>query len=67
LDLNSPLLGKSDGSRVKFDELLWIKKLGQIHSDPIKREWSLCWTLHGEIKWDVKTADHVQQFLKDKR
>lgn len=63
LDLNCCLIGTPHGRGIKFDELLWIKKLGQLHVDARKREWTLCLTLHGEVKWDVATARHIRQFL----
>jgi len=66
LDLNEPLRAViDDEGDIAFPVLAWIAKLAQLHTRPPRIDWTLCLTLHGEILWDERACEFVQDFLAD--
>jgi hypothetical protein len=62
LDLDETLSARKDAGEIRFPVLSWISKLAQIHAVD-RLDWSLCFTLHGEIEWDSQTSVAVCDFL----
>jgi len=64
LDMNTPLKGTVEDGRLLFPALAFARKLATVHGDP-PINWTLCLTLHGEIKWSAAFERRVCKFLSE--
>ncbi len=65
LDLNQPLVARFTGMQLEFPVLRHVQKLGQLHADNPRVNWTLCLTLHGEVHWDTNAREAVCRFLAE--
>lgn len=54
----------TDG-HVTFPILAWVKKLCALHSLEPRKDWCLCLTLNGAIKWPIEASKATQEFLAE--
>lgn len=64
LDMNTPLKGEVNDGELMFPALAFARKLAVLHADP-PVEWTLCLTLHGEVKWNAACERETCRFLAD--
>ena len=65
LDLNSTLEAKDQNGQVIFPILEWVRKLCRIHSHAQLLEWTLCLTLHGQVRWPPNVNLWLKTFLEE--
>lgn len=64
LDMNTPLKAEVDDGELLFPILALVRKLTVLHADPPVK-WTLCLTLHGEVKWNAACEREACRFLAD--
>ncbi len=64
LDMNTPLKGAIEDGELLFPVLTLVRKLAVLHADP-PINWTLCLTLHGEVKWNAACERQACRFLAD--
>ncbi len=65
LDLNSALVARPTDGLMVFPVVEVIRKLLELHARPKQLRWTLCLTLHGEIRWPEEVAESAQTFMRE--